>query len=259
MLFILNGNGVPSVASFVRLPAPYEDVQAPTAPSSLSAGASRRAASGSSWTASTDNIGVTTYDVYRSTTSGFTPSLVEPRSARRLDDATPIRGLPRAPTTTSSRQRTRPGTSAAPRTRRALRSRAATRPRPPSRSPRPRRRDRLGDGDGHRDRGGQRRRRRRAVQARRRAPRRRAHLGSVHDELGHRDRSSNGAHTLTAVARDAAGNTTTSAGVSRHGSEHRAAPDDVPVRRPGRRAEGRLRQRGARRGVQDRRPPTRAR
>jgi hypothetical protein len=74
MLFVVNGNGVPSVASFVRFPAPYEDTVAPTAPTNLTAtGALGKATL--SWTASTDNVGVTKYDVYRSTTSGFTPSL----------------------------------------------------------------------------------------------------------------------------------------------------------------------------------------
>ena len=74
MLFIVNGNGVPSVAEFVRFPALWEDTQPPTAPTNLTA----TAATGQvalSWNASTDNSGVALYDVYRSTTSGFTPSL----------------------------------------------------------------------------------------------------------------------------------------------------------------------------------------
>ena len=37
MLFIVNGQGVPSVASFVRFPAPYEDSTAPSAPTNLTA------------------------------------------------------------------------------------------------------------------------------------------------------------------------------------------------------------------------------
>ncbi len=73
MLFILNGNGVPSVASFVRFPAPWEDTQAPTAPSGLTATPGTGTVT-LSWTAATDNVAVTKYDVYRSTTSGFTPS-----------------------------------------------------------------------------------------------------------------------------------------------------------------------------------------
>ena len=73
MLWILDGNGVPSVSTFVRLPAPYEDVQAPTAPTNLTASASAGTVS-LGWTASSDNVGVAAYDVYRSTSSGFTPS-----------------------------------------------------------------------------------------------------------------------------------------------------------------------------------------
>jgi hypothetical protein len=73
MLFVLNGNGVPSTASIVRLPAPWEDTTPPTAPGSLAATGGLGSAT-LSWTAATDNVGVTAYDVYRSTTSGFTPA-----------------------------------------------------------------------------------------------------------------------------------------------------------------------------------------
>src|SRR5262249_21206011 len=73
MLFLVDTNGIPSVASFVRLPAPWEDNQPPTAPATLTATGSLGQVS-LSWSASTDNIGVTGYSVYRSTTSGFTPS-----------------------------------------------------------------------------------------------------------------------------------------------------------------------------------------
>jgi hypothetical protein len=72
MLYIVNTNGVPSVASFVRFPASWEDTQAPTAPSGLTATPSTGQVA-LSWTAATDNVAVTKYDVYRSTTSGFTP------------------------------------------------------------------------------------------------------------------------------------------------------------------------------------------
>jgi hypothetical protein len=73
MLFIVNTSGVPSVAPFVRLPAPYEDLTPPSAPSGLTAtgGVGSIALS---WTAATDNLGVTGYNVHRSTTSGFTPT-----------------------------------------------------------------------------------------------------------------------------------------------------------------------------------------
>lgn len=73
LLSIVNSNGVPSVSKFVRFAAPYEDQVAPTAPGSLAATGSTGAAT-LSWTAATDNIGVTRYDIHRSTTAGFTPS-----------------------------------------------------------------------------------------------------------------------------------------------------------------------------------------
>ena len=75
MLFVVDTSGVPSVASFVRLPAAYEDTVAPGAPGTL--GATGGAGSISlAWGAATDNVGVDHYEVYRSTSSGFTPSLV---------------------------------------------------------------------------------------------------------------------------------------------------------------------------------------
>jgi hypothetical protein len=73
MLFIVNSNGVPSVASFVRFPAPWEDATPPSAPTGLAA----TSAGGNvslTWNASSDNVGVSKYDLYRSTTAGFTPS-----------------------------------------------------------------------------------------------------------------------------------------------------------------------------------------
>jgi chitodextrinase len=73
MLFLVNDQGVPSVASFVRFPAPYEDSQAPDAPTNLAA-TGRIGAASLSWTAASDNLGVTKYNVHRSTTPGFTPS-----------------------------------------------------------------------------------------------------------------------------------------------------------------------------------------
>jgi hypothetical protein len=73
MLFIVNGNGVPSVAAMVRFAAPYEDATPPSAPANL-AGAGNIGTASLSWTASTDNVGVAGYDIYRSVTPGFTPS-----------------------------------------------------------------------------------------------------------------------------------------------------------------------------------------
>jgi hypothetical protein len=74
MLYIVNSNGVPCVAPFVRLPAPYEDTTPPSAPTNLSGSTGVVGAVNLTWTAATDNVGVTQYNVYRSPTSGFTPS-----------------------------------------------------------------------------------------------------------------------------------------------------------------------------------------
>ena len=74
MLFIVNTNGVPSVSKFIRFPAAYEDTQAPTVPGNLTASGALGQV-GLSWTASQDNVGVSKYSVYRSTTSGFTPDV----------------------------------------------------------------------------------------------------------------------------------------------------------------------------------------
>ncbi len=73
MLFIVNNQGVPSVASFVRFPAPYEDSAPPTAPTNLKASGGVGSAS-LTWTAATDDTGVARYNVHRSSTSGFTPT-----------------------------------------------------------------------------------------------------------------------------------------------------------------------------------------
>src|SRR6185312_7991452 len=54
----------------------------PTAPTSLSAGASGTNIT-LNWTAATDNVGVVRYNVHRGTTSGFTPS-----SANRIAQPT---------------------------------------------------------------------------------------------------------------------------------------------------------------------------
>jgi fibronectin type 3 domain-containing protein len=79
MLFIVNSSGVPSVASWVHLPAPYEDNVAPSAPTGLTATAAGSSSVNLSWTASTDNVGVTGYNILRngtkvgtSTTNSYT-------------------------------------------------------------------------------------------------------------------------------------------------------------------------------------------
>jgi Concanavalin A-like lectin/glucanases superfamily/Domain of unknown function (DUF1929)/Bacterial Ig domain len=73
MLFLLNSNGVPSVASFVRLPAPSGDSVPPTAPTDLWAAGGIGTAS-LTWTGSTDDVAFSHYNVHRSIASGFVPS-----------------------------------------------------------------------------------------------------------------------------------------------------------------------------------------
>ena len=82
----------------------------------------------------TDNGGVSRYDVFRSTTSGFTPR----RRTGRAGDNPPTghRRSPQAPTTTGSTPRTWPATSA-PRSVRPGHGRRPTRRHRRSRSPRP--------------------------------------------------------------------------------------------------------------------------
>ena len=82
MLFLVDTNGVPSVAAFVRFPSPAEDAQPPTAPANLVTSAGIGFAS-LGWTASTDNIGVTGYNIHRATTPGVTPT-----SANRIAQTT---------------------------------------------------------------------------------------------------------------------------------------------------------------------------
>ena len=72
MLFLVNASGVPSVSAQIQIGR--FDTQAPTAPSSLAAAGAAGSAS-LSWAASTDNVSVTAYNVHRSTSPGFTPSL----------------------------------------------------------------------------------------------------------------------------------------------------------------------------------------
>jgi hypothetical protein len=72
MAFLLDENGVPSVSKTIQVkPAP--DTIPPSAPSSFTSTVSAGNVN-LAWGAATDNVGVTEYRVYRSTTSGFTPS-----------------------------------------------------------------------------------------------------------------------------------------------------------------------------------------
>ena len=72
LLFIVNQNGVPSVAPFVRIQT-LADSQPPTNPTNLIASVSSNSIN-LTWSGSNDNVAVAGYDVHRSTTSGFTPS-----------------------------------------------------------------------------------------------------------------------------------------------------------------------------------------
>ena len=73
MLFLINNAGVPSVAQFVRFPAPYEDSIPPTAPGTVTVTGSMGTAS-LAWLPATDNGGIAAYEVHRSTVPGFTPA-----------------------------------------------------------------------------------------------------------------------------------------------------------------------------------------
>src|SRR5262249_3549508 len=73
MLFLVDTNGVPSTAAMVRVPAAGEDNQPPSPPTNLAA-ATGVGSARLTWSAATDNVAVTGYTIYRSTTSGFTPT-----------------------------------------------------------------------------------------------------------------------------------------------------------------------------------------
>ena len=175
----------------------------------------------SSWGAATDNVGVDTLQRLPLDHAGFTPAPAT-GSPSRPGRATPTPASPPAPTTTRSPPRTPPATSARRPTRRA-------RPSPPT--PRRRRSSITAPAAGatvsgavtrHRERDRQRRRRRRPVQARRRrtsAPR--THARRTRSSWDTRGRAQRRRTRSTAVARDAAGNTTTSAPVDGDGQQHR--------------------------------------
>jgi hypothetical protein len=82
MLFIVNSSGVPSTAAWVRFGGTAQDTQPPSAPVSLTAQPSFGTAA-LAWTASTDDTGVARYNVHRSTTAGFTPG-----AANKIGEAT---------------------------------------------------------------------------------------------------------------------------------------------------------------------------
>ncbi len=122
---------------------------------------------------------------------------------------------PASPAEARTRSGSRPTTSPAtlPAARRSRRRRCLRHDPADGLDHRPsRRRNRREHGLGNRERGRQRPGLRRPVPPRRRQPRRRGHDQPLRRLLGHAP-VANGAHTLTAVARDPSGNITTSANV----------------------------------------------
>ena len=87
MLFLLNSAGVPSVASFLRIPLATSGPP-PGAPTSLAATAGIGTAS-LTWQASTTSAGIANYNVHRSTSSGFTATaanrIAQPTSTSYTD------------------------------------------------------------------------------------------------------------------------------------------------------------------------------
>ena len=85
-----------------RRRAVVTDATAPTAPEARSDRSPARR-SRSRWTAATDNVGVTRYNLHRSTTSGFTPSAAN-RIAQPTEPATPTPASRLARTSTAHRR-----------------------------------------------------------------------------------------------------------------------------------------------------------
>jgi concanavalin A-like lectin/glucanase superfamily protein/galactose oxidase-like protein/Big-like domain-containing protein len=73
MLFLVNTSGVPSIATFVHFPTVVSDTTPPSSPTNL-AGIGGLGSVSLSWSPATDNIAVSTYNVHRSTIPGFAPA-----------------------------------------------------------------------------------------------------------------------------------------------------------------------------------------
>ena len=73
MVFLLDDNGVPSVAHTVKVEQ-TTDTAAPSKPGGVSVTRLSASSQRVGWSPSTDNVGVTEYRVHRSTTPDFTPS-----------------------------------------------------------------------------------------------------------------------------------------------------------------------------------------
>jgi fibronectin type 3 domain-containing protein len=95
MLFIVNSNGVPSVAPIVNLPVTSTPVQPPAAPTNLVANGGLGIAS-LTWTASTGPNGVSGYSVYRATSPGVVPAVAnrvaQPVATNFVDTTMPASG-----------------------------------------------------------------------------------------------------------------------------------------------------------------------
>ena len=73
MVFLIDDKGVPSVGHIVKVEE-TTDTSAPSAPSGLSVTRLSASSQRLAWSPSTDNVGVGEYRVHRSTTANFTPS-----------------------------------------------------------------------------------------------------------------------------------------------------------------------------------------
>jgi fibronectin type 3 domain-containing protein len=95
MLFIVNTNGVPSVAPIVSLPVSGGSSQPPSAPANLVATGGIGSAS-LSWSASSGPNGVAGYSVYRANAPGVVPSvsnrIAQPTTTTFLDSTFPASG-----------------------------------------------------------------------------------------------------------------------------------------------------------------------
>ena len=202
------------------------DTTPPSAPASLTASVAGGTVN-LSWSASTDDVGVVRYNVYRGTSAGFTPTRRQPDRAADAGPATPTAAWRSAPTTTRSRPRTRPATSARPRTRLPRPSPTPRRRVHRAASPRARRRDR----QPHLERGHRQRRRHAATTSTAR------HLG-LHPQRRQPDRADRRARATATSALAAAPTTTSSTAEDAAGNisapsntANATVPDTTPAER----------------------------
>jgi hypothetical protein len=92
MVFLVDNQGVPSMGQIVKID-PAGDIQAPTAPGTLSA-TTQTAGANLSWGAATDNRGVSEYRIFRGTTAGFTPSAANRIARVKTGTTYADRGVP---------------------------------------------------------------------------------------------------------------------------------------------------------------------